>query len=158
MTVVQPALAEPRIVSEALADGSRVLRSEMALESYESSLGVLLRRWRRSSCPAGGPTCPRSRLAWVFDLRGGGRRPRSQRLRGRRGEPSWSDEPLVVGLDAGRGIHPLVGGRLHGALARLGTGSGGGVPGGPLRIGHVRGRRRLTDALGGRPCPGLFQF
>ena len=45
MTVVQPALAPPRIVSEDLPDGSRVLRSEMALEPYEASLGVLLRRW-----------------------------------------------------------------------------------------------------------------
>src|SRR3954451_18300629 len=45
MTVVQPRLAPPRIVSEHLPDGSRVLRSEMALEPYEASLGVLLRRW-----------------------------------------------------------------------------------------------------------------
>jgi feruloyl-CoA synthase len=45
MTVVQPALAEPRIVSEDLPDGSRILRSEMPLESYEASLGVLLRHW-----------------------------------------------------------------------------------------------------------------
>jgi hypothetical protein len=60
--------------------------------------------------------------------------------------PSWSDEPLVVGLDAGRGVHPLIGVRPDGAFARLGTGAGGGVPGGPLGIAHVRGRRRLTDA------------
>jgi hypothetical protein len=71
---------------------------------------------------------------------------------------SWSDEPLVVRLDAGRGVHPLVGVRLDGAFARLGTGAGGGVPGGPLRIGHVRRRRRLTDALGGRPGPGLLEL
>ena len=51
-----------------------------------------------------------------------------------------------------------VGGRLHGAVARLRTGPGGGVPGGPLRIGHVRGRRRLTDALGGLPGPGLLEL
>ena len=70
--------------------------------------------------------------------------------------PSRSDEPFVVGLDAGRGIHPLVGVRLDGAFARLETGAGGGVPGGPLRIGNVRGRRRLTDALGGLPGPGLL--
>ncbi len=45
MTVVQPALAPPRIVSEKAPDGSRILRSEEALEPYEASLGVLLRRW-----------------------------------------------------------------------------------------------------------------
>ena len=45
MTVVQPALAPPRIVSDQAPDGSRILRSEMALEPYEASLGVLLRRW-----------------------------------------------------------------------------------------------------------------
>ncbi|HWK26439.1 MAG TPA: feruloyl-CoA synthase [Solirubrobacter sp.] len=45
MTVVQPRLAPPRIVGEDLPDGSRVLRSEMALEPYEPSLGVLLRHW-----------------------------------------------------------------------------------------------------------------
>ena len=45
MTVVQPALAPPRIVSEDLPDGSRILRSEMPLEPYEASLGVLLRHW-----------------------------------------------------------------------------------------------------------------
>src|SRR4051812_15509401 len=45
MTVVQPRLAPPRIVSEDLPDGSRVLRSQMPLEPYEASLGVLLRRW-----------------------------------------------------------------------------------------------------------------
>ena len=45
MTVVQPRLAPPRISSEDLPDGSRVLRSEMPLEAYEPSLGVLLRRW-----------------------------------------------------------------------------------------------------------------
>src|SRR3954454_12846771 len=47
MTVVQPRLAPPRIVSEDLPDGSRVLRSTMTLEPYEPSLGVLLRRWAR---------------------------------------------------------------------------------------------------------------
>src|SRR3954452_10681423 len=45
MTVVQPRLAPPRIISEELADGRRGLRSRMPLEPYESSLGVLLRRW-----------------------------------------------------------------------------------------------------------------
>ena len=45
MTVVQPALAPPRIVSTQAPDGSRVLRSEMALEPYEPSLGELVRRW-----------------------------------------------------------------------------------------------------------------
>src|SRR5215207_1970480 len=62
----------------------------------------------------------------------------------RTARPSWSDEP-VVGLDAGRGIHLLVGVRPDGPFPRLATGAGGGVPGGPLRVGHVRGRRRLTD-------------
>src|SRR3954468_12531418 len=45
MAVVQPRLAPPRIVTEDLADGSRILRSGMPLEPYEASLGVLLRRW-----------------------------------------------------------------------------------------------------------------
>src|ERR1700754_1816192 len=45
MTVVQPRLAPPRIISEDLPDGSRVLRSATALEPYEASLGVLLRKW-----------------------------------------------------------------------------------------------------------------
>src|SRR3954451_22588317 len=45
MAVVQPRLAPPRILSEDLADGSRILRSGMPLEPYEASLGVLLRRW-----------------------------------------------------------------------------------------------------------------
>lgn len=45
MTVVQPRLAPPRIVSEDAPDGSRILRSELALEPYEASLGVLLRHW-----------------------------------------------------------------------------------------------------------------
>jgi feruloyl-CoA synthase len=45
MTIVQPALAPPRIVSGEAPDGSRILRSEMPLEPYEASLGVLLRRW-----------------------------------------------------------------------------------------------------------------
>ena len=45
MTVVQPALAPPRIVAHDAPDGSRILRSEMELEPYEASLGLLLRRW-----------------------------------------------------------------------------------------------------------------
>ena len=45
MTLVQPALAPPRIVSDSAPDGSLILRSEMPLEPYEASLGVLLRRW-----------------------------------------------------------------------------------------------------------------
>jgi len=45
MTVVTPRLAPPQIVSETAPDGSRILRSQMPLEPYESSLGVLLRRW-----------------------------------------------------------------------------------------------------------------
>src|SRR6478609_10055457 len=45
MTIVQPALAPPRIVTDHAPDGSLILRSEMPLEPYEASLGVLLRRW-----------------------------------------------------------------------------------------------------------------
>src|SRR5689334_10575918 len=47
MTVVQPALAPPRIVAQDAADGTRILRSEMELEPYEASLGLLLRHWAR---------------------------------------------------------------------------------------------------------------
>jgi feruloyl-CoA synthase len=49
MTIVQPALAPPRIVSDEAPDGSRILRSELPLESYEASLGVLLRRWGKEA-------------------------------------------------------------------------------------------------------------
>ncbi len=49
MTIVQPALAPPRIVSDDAPDGSRILRSEMPLEPYEASLGVLLRRWGKEA-------------------------------------------------------------------------------------------------------------
>src|ERR1700710_1374200 len=49
MTVVQPALAPPRIVAWDAPDGSRILQSEMELEPYEASLGVLLRRWGREA-------------------------------------------------------------------------------------------------------------
>src|SRR3954469_7340447 len=49
MTVVQPALAPPRVVMEAAPDGSRILRSEIELEPYEASLGLLLRRWAREA-------------------------------------------------------------------------------------------------------------
>jgi feruloyl-CoA synthase len=45
MTVAQPALAPPRITSRPSPDGGLILRSEMPLEPYEDSLGVLLRRW-----------------------------------------------------------------------------------------------------------------
>jgi feruloyl-CoA synthase len=45
MTVAQPALAPPRITSRPSPDGGLILRSEMPLEPYEASLGVLLRRW-----------------------------------------------------------------------------------------------------------------
>jgi feruloyl-CoA synthase len=45
MTVAQPALAPPRITSRPSQDGGQILRSEMPLEPYEASLGVLLRRW-----------------------------------------------------------------------------------------------------------------
>jgi len=49
MTIVQPALAPPQITSEASADGSLILRSAMALEPYEASLGQLLRHWARTT-------------------------------------------------------------------------------------------------------------
>ena len=45
MTLTQPALAPPRIVRREAAGGAQVLSSEMPLEPYEASLGVLLRRW-----------------------------------------------------------------------------------------------------------------
>jgi feruloyl-CoA synthase len=49
MTIVQPALAPPRIISDEAPDGSRILRSEMPLEPYEASLGVLLRHWGKEA-------------------------------------------------------------------------------------------------------------
>src|ERR1044072_6550132 len=49
MTMVQPALAPPRIVMERRPDGTRTLRSEMELEPYEASLGLLLRHWAREA-------------------------------------------------------------------------------------------------------------
>src|SRR6201991_3410958 len=45
MTVAQPALAPPRITSRPSRDGGVILSSEMPLEPYEASLGMLLRRW-----------------------------------------------------------------------------------------------------------------
>jgi feruloyl-CoA synthase len=45
MTVTQPALAPPRIVRREAPGGAQILSSEMPLERYEASLGVLLRRW-----------------------------------------------------------------------------------------------------------------
>src|SRR5215218_5398094 len=49
MTVVQPALAPPRIIAEDAVVGSTILRSEMELEPYEPSLGRLLRHWAREA-------------------------------------------------------------------------------------------------------------
>src|SRR4051794_3718998 len=49
MTIVQPALAPPRIVAQDAPDGGVILRSEMPLEPYEPSLGLLLRRWAREA-------------------------------------------------------------------------------------------------------------
>src|SRR3954447_9104138 len=49
MTGVQPALGPPRIAAEHAPGGGVILRSEMALEPYEPSLGVLLRRWAREA-------------------------------------------------------------------------------------------------------------
>jgi feruloyl-CoA synthase len=45
MSVTQPALAPPRIARRESPGGAFVLSSEMPLEPYEASLGVLLRRW-----------------------------------------------------------------------------------------------------------------
>jgi feruloyl-CoA synthase len=45
MTVTQPALAPPRIARREAPGGAQILSSEMPLEPYEASLGVLLRRW-----------------------------------------------------------------------------------------------------------------
>src|SRR4051794_2529430 len=49
MTLVQPALAPPRIVARDAPDGSRILTSETELQPYEASLGVLLRHWAREA-------------------------------------------------------------------------------------------------------------
>src|SRR4051794_20296310 len=49
MTVVQPALAPPRITAQDAPGGGVILRSQMRLEPYEPSLGVLLRRWAREA-------------------------------------------------------------------------------------------------------------
>ena len=49
MTVAQPALTPPRITSRPSADGGQILMSEMPLEPYEASLGVLLRRWAQDA-------------------------------------------------------------------------------------------------------------
>src|SRR3954468_21020803 len=49
MTVAQPALAPPRITSRPSEDGGLILRSEMPLEPYEASLGLLLRRWAQDA-------------------------------------------------------------------------------------------------------------
>lgn len=49
MPVVQPALAPPRIVARDAPDGSLILKSELELEPYEASLGLLLRHWAREA-------------------------------------------------------------------------------------------------------------
>src|SRR3954447_6676559 len=49
MTKTQPALAPPRIVRREAAGGALVLSSEMPLEPYEDSLGLLPRRWAREA-------------------------------------------------------------------------------------------------------------
>src|SRR3954447_21299672 len=49
MTGVQPALGPPRIAAEHAPGGGVILRSEMALEPYEASLGLLVRRWAREA-------------------------------------------------------------------------------------------------------------
>src|SRR5215203_2195943 len=71
MTVVQPALAPPRIIARDAPDGSRILKSEMELEPYEASLGLLLRHWAKEAPDrvflaerAGGPDGDWVELTW----------------------------------------------------------------------------------------------
>jgi feruloyl-CoA synthase len=71
MTLVQPALAPPRIVRAQAPDGSVILRSEMELEPHEASLGLLLRRWAAEAPDrvflaerAGGPEGDWVNLTW----------------------------------------------------------------------------------------------
>jgi feruloyl-CoA synthase len=45
MAIAHPALAPPLITSRPTADGGRILGSEIPLEPYEASLGLMLRRW-----------------------------------------------------------------------------------------------------------------
>src|SRR3954468_1361847 len=63
-----------------------------------------------------------------------------------------SGEALVVGFDALAEGATLVRIRVDAPLTGLGTGARRGVPGGPLRVGNVRGRGCLADAVGGVPC------
>src|SRR4051812_9185109 len=49
MTKTRPALAPPQIVRRQAAGGAQVLSSEMPLEAYEASLGLLLRHWAREA-------------------------------------------------------------------------------------------------------------
>ncbi len=70
MTVMQPALAPPRITSREVRGGARILSSEMPLEPYEASLGVLLRRWGEEAperiflAERPGPEDPWATLTW----------------------------------------------------------------------------------------------
>jgi feruloyl-CoA synthase len=45
MAIAHPALAPPLIKSRPTPDGGRILGSEIPLEPYETSLGLMLRRW-----------------------------------------------------------------------------------------------------------------
>ena len=45
MAIAHPALAPPLITSRPTPDGGRILGSEIPLEPYEASLGLMLRRW-----------------------------------------------------------------------------------------------------------------
>jgi feruloyl-CoA synthase len=45
MAIAHPALAPPLITSRPTPDGGRILGSEIPLEPYEPSLGLMLRRW-----------------------------------------------------------------------------------------------------------------
>jgi feruloyl-CoA synthase len=45
MAIAQPALAPPLIAARPTPDGGRILSSQIPLEPYEDSLGLLLRRW-----------------------------------------------------------------------------------------------------------------
>src|ERR1700742_4419654 len=123
MTMVQPALAPPQIVVEEAADGSRILRSQMALEPYEASLGLLLRHWARETpdrvfLAERGPDDDWVELTW-----------------GAAGAKANAIAQALIerGLDAKRPVMILSGNSIDQALLTLGGFLAGvpGVPGSP---------------------------